>query len=88
MSNIKHGVLPGTQIRLSNSKYLLPSITSVINQADSEDRRSFAVLTSDKDESSDGFLDSMDPDKEDVLDMDLDASSNQKEDFIKSVTNR
>ncbi|XP_028033958.1 transcription-associated protein 1 isoform X2 [Bombyx mandarina] len=79
---------PSTQIRLSNPKYLLPSISSVINQADSEDRKSFIIFSSVKEESSDGFSDSLDPDKEDVLDMDLDASSTHKEDFTKNVPNR
>ncbi|XP_030041101.2 transcription-associated protein 1 isoform X2 [Manduca sexta] len=77
-----------TQIRLSNPKYLLPSITSVINTADSEDRKSFSIYSSVKEESTDGFSDTIDPDKEDVLDMDLDSSSNQKEDFTKNVPDR
>ncbi|KPJ20771.1 Transformation/transcription domain-associated protein [Papilio xuthus] len=40
-----------TQIRLSNSKYLVPSISAVINLADSEDRKSFVVFNSVKEES-------------------------------------
>ncbi|KAG7311694.1 hypothetical protein JYU34_002748 [Plutella xylostella] len=82
-------VVPNTQIRLSNTKYLLPSITSVINWADSEERKSFVIFTSVKEESVDGFNDSIDPDKEDVLDMDLDSNSNQKpEELTKQVPNR
>ncbi|CAH0749160.1 unnamed protein product [Diatraea saccharalis] len=77
-----------TQIRLSNSKYLLPNIAAVINWADSEERKSFVIFSSVKEESSDGFTDSIDPDKEDVLDMDLDSSSNQKEDVTKNAPNR
>ncbi|XP_038211764.1 transcription-associated protein 1 isoform X1 [Zerene cesonia] len=77
-----------TQIRLSNTKYLLPNITAVINWADSEERKSFAIFSNVKEESSDGFSDSLDPDKEDVLDMDLDSSSNQKDDLTKNVPNR
>ncbi|CAH2988559.1 unnamed protein product [Chilo suppressalis] len=77
-----------TQIRLSNTKYLLPNIGAVINWADSEERKSFVIFSSVKEESSDGFSDSIDPDKEDVLDMDLDSSSNQKEDVTKNAPNR
>ncbi|XP_063838916.1 transcription-associated protein 1 [Ostrinia nubilalis] len=77
-----------TQIRLSNTKYLLPNIAAVINWADSEERKSFVVFSSVKEESSDGFTDSMDPDKDDVLDMDLDSNSNQKEDVTKNAPNR
>ncbi|XP_046961593.1 transcription-associated protein 1 isoform X1 [Vanessa cardui] len=74
-----------SQIRLSNSKYLLPNITAVINWADSEERKSFVIFSNVKEESADGFSDSLDPDKEDVLDMDLDSSSNQKDDLTKNV---
>ncbi|XP_052746122.1 transcription-associated protein 1 isoform X5 [Bicyclus anynana] len=77
-----------TQIRLSNTKYLLPNIAAVINWADSEDRKSFVIFSTVKEESADGFSDSLDPDKEDVLDMDLDSSSNQKDDLTKNVPNR
>lgn len=78
----------GTQIRLSNTKYLLPNISAVINWADSEERKSFVIFSSVKEESSDGFSDSLETDKEDVLDMDLDSSSNQKEDITKNVPDR
>lgn len=78
----------GTQIRLSNTKYLLPSISSVINTGDTEDRKSFVIYSSVKEEATDGFSDSIDPDKEDVLDMDLDSSSNTKEDIVKPAPNR
>ncbi|XP_049868860.1 transcription-associated protein 1 isoform X2 [Pectinophora gossypiella] len=77
-----------SQIRLSNTKYLLPSITAVINWADSEERKSFVIFSSVKEESSDGFSDSLDPDKEDVLDMDLDSNSTHKEDLTKNQPNR
>ncbi|XP_026322829.1 transcription-associated protein 1 isoform X2 [Hyposmocoma kahamanoa] len=77
-----------TQIRLSNTKYLLPNISAVINWADSEERKSFVIFSSVKEESSDGFSDSLETDKEDVLDMDLDSSSNQKEDVTKNVPDR
>ncbi|XP_041986434.1 transcription-associated protein 1 isoform X2 [Aricia agestis] len=77
-----------TQIRLSNTKYLLPNITSVINLADSEERKSFMIFSSVKEETIEGFNDSLDPEKEDVLDMDLDSSSNQKDDLTKNVPNR
>lgn len=60
----------------------------MINWADSEDRKSFVIFSSVKEESSDGFSDSMDPDKDDVLDMDLDSNSNQKEDVTKNAPNR
>lgn len=60
----------------------------MINSADSEERKSFVIFSTVKEESSDGFSDSLEADKEDVLDMDLDSSSNQKEDCTKSVTNR
>ncbi|XP_073941495.1 transcription-associated protein Nipped-A isoform X1 [Choristoneura fumiferana] len=80
---------PNTQIHLSNTKYLLPSISAVINWADSEERKSFVTLSAVKEEATDGYGDSsLDPDKEDVLDMDLDSSSNPKEDITKNVPNR
>ncbi|XP_013181191.1 PREDICTED: transformation/transcription domain-associated protein [Papilio xuthus] len=77
-----------TQIRLSNSKYLVPSISAVINLADSEDRKSFVVFNSVKEESAEGFSETIETDKEDVLDMDLDSNSNQKDDLTKNVPNR
>lgn len=78
----------GTQIRLSNAKYLVPSITAVINLGTSEDRKSFVVYNSVKEESAEGFSETMETDKEDVLDMDLDSNSNQKDDLTKNVPNR
>lgn len=60
----------------------------MINWADSEERKSFVIFSSVKEESIDGFSDSLDPDKEDVLDMDLDSNSNQKDDLTKNVPNR
>ncbi|XP_068621131.1 transcription-associated protein 1 isoform X2 [Battus philenor] len=77
-----------TQIRLSNPKYFLPNISAVINWADSEDRKSFVIFSNMKEESVDGLNDTIDPDKEDVLDMDLDSNSNQKDDLTKNVPNR
>ncbi|XP_045458905.1 transcription-associated protein 1 [Melitaea cinxia] len=80
--------VPTSQIRLSNSKYLLPNITAVINWADSEERKSFVIFSNVKEETADGYSDSLDPDKEDVLDMDLDSNSNPKDDLTKNVPNR
>lgn len=61
----------------------------MINWADSEERKSFVTLSAVKEEATDGYGDSsLDPDKEDVLDMDLDSSSNPKEDTTKNVPNR
>lgn len=77
-----------SQIRLSNSKYLLPNITAVINWADSEERKSFVIFSNVKEETADGYNDSLDPEKEDVLDMDLDSNSNPKDDLTKNVPNR
>lgn len=41
-----------------------------------------------KEETADGYSDSLDPEKEDVLDMDLDSNSNPKDDLTKNVPNR
>lgn len=41
-----------------------------------------------KEETVDSASESLDPDKEDVLDMDLDSSSNTKDDLTKNVPNR
>ncbi|XP_050675423.1 transcription-associated protein 1 [Leptidea sinapis] len=77
-----------TQIRLSNPKYLLPNISAVISSADSEERKSFTILSNVKEEAADGFSDSLEADKEDVLDMDLDSNSNQKDDLTRNAPNR
>ncbi|GBP94496.1 hypothetical protein EVAR_95223_1 [Eumeta japonica] len=66
---------------------LLPNITAVINWGDSENAN-LLVTCSVKEESSDGFNDSLDMDKDDVMDMDLDSNSNQKDDLNKQVPNR
>lgn len=77
------------QIRLSNSNYLLPNISSVINWADSEERKSFVMYANVKEEASDGFSDSTDIDKDDVLEMDLDSTNSaQRDDTIKQLPNR
>ncbi|GBP38089.1 hypothetical protein EVAR_95217_1 [Eumeta japonica] len=81
-------IVSNTQIRLTNNKNLLPNITAVINWGDSEERKSFVTYSSVKEESSDGFNDSLDMDKDDVMDMDLDSNSNQKDDLNKQVPNR
>lgn len=73
---------------MSNSKYLLPNIAAVINTADVEEKKSFIMFSNVKEESADSASDSLDPDKEDVLDMDLDSSSNTKDDLTKNVPNR
>ncbi|VVC99481.1 unnamed protein product [Leptidea sinapis] len=68
--------------------YLLPNISAVISSADSEERKSFTILSNVKEEAADGFSDSLEADKEDVLDMDLDSNSNQKDDLTRNAPNR
>ncbi|KOB75140.1 Transformation/transcription domain-associated protein [Operophtera brumata] len=67
--------------------FWIKHISSVINTGDTEERKSFVIYSSVKEEATDGFSDTIDPDKEDVLDMDLDSSSNQKEDIVKPAPN-
>ncbi|KPJ11920.1 Transformation/transcription domain-associated protein [Papilio machaon] len=60
----------------------------LINYVYSEDRKSFVVSNTVKEESAEGFSETIETDKEDVLDMDLDSNSNQKDDLTKNVPNR
>lgn len=82
--------ISGTQIHISNEINLLPSIASVINLADCDEKKNFVIYTS-MEEVSDNY-DILDQDKEDVLDMDLssvDSNSNNRRDEIdRQVPNR
>lgn len=58
-----------TQIQMSNQDTLLPSVTSVINMADSEEHKNFIIYSSIKEEPQD-ISETADI-KDDILDMDL-----------------
>ncbi|XP_043599030.1 transformation/transcription domain-associated protein isoform X1 [Bombus pyrosoma] len=58
-----------TQIQMSNQDTLLPSITSVINMADSEEHKNFIIYSSIKEEPQD-ISETTDV-KDEILDMDL-----------------
>ncbi|XP_058058029.1 transcription-associated protein 1 isoform X2 [Anopheles bellator] len=77
-----------TQIQNSVEAHLLPSISSVINFADPEERKNFVIYTTIQNESTDAF----DPieDKEDAFDMDMSVDSNisRHEESERPVANR
>ncbi|XP_015602005.1 transformation/transcription domain-associated protein [Cephus cinctus] len=58
-----------TQIQMTNQDTLLPSVTSIINMADSEEHKNFVIYTTVKEEPQD-ISESGDV-KDDILDMDL-----------------
>ncbi|XP_046480160.1 transformation/transcription domain-associated protein [Neodiprion pinetum] len=58
-----------TQVQLANEDTLLPSITSVINMADSEEHKNFVIYTSVKEEPRDIY--ETNDVKDEILDMDL-----------------
>ncbi|XP_053690427.1 transcription-associated protein 1 [Sabethes cyaneus] len=76
------------QIQNSNDNHLLPSISSVINFADSDEKENFVIYTSLQNESTETF----DPieDKEDAFDMDMSVDSNisRHEESERLVANR
>lgn len=77
-----------TQIQNANEMHLLPSISSVINCADSEEKKDFVIYTplqTDQGEQLETI-----EDKEDVFDMDMSVDSNisRREDSERPVPNR
>lgn len=77
-----------TQIQNANESHLLPSISSVINLADSDEKDNFVIYTSMQNVPSDAF-DSIE-DKEDAFDMDMSVDSNisRREESERPVANR
>lgn len=77
-----------TQIQNANDKHLLPSISSVINLADSEEKNNFVIYTSLQNDPTDSF-DTIE-DKEDAFDMDMSVDSNisRREESERPVANR
>lgn len=77
-----------TQIQSASDSHLLPSISSVINLADSDEKKHFVIYTSLPNESMDMF-DSIE-DKEDAFDMDMtvDANISRREASERPVQNR
>ena len=75
------------QIKNSNDSHLLPSISSVINLADSEEKNNFVIYTSLQNDHTD--LDLIE-DKEDAIDMDMSVDSNvsRREESERPVLNR
>lgn len=77
-----------TQIQNANEAHLLPSISSVINLADSDEKKNFVIYTSLQNDPTDTF----DPieDKEDAFDMEMsvDPSVSRREESERPVTNR
>lgn len=80
-------VVRSKRIRVNNPEHLLPGISSVITNASAEDQKSFIMFSNVKEEAPDGF-DTIDPVKEDVLDMDLDSTNSTQKEDIKQVPNR
>lgn len=78
-----------TPIQNSNENHLLPSISSVINLADSEEKNNFVIYTSKLQNESTDSLDSIE-DKEDAFDMDMSVDSNisRREESERPVSNR
>lgn len=77
-----------TQIQNSCDNHLLPSISSVINLADSDEKKNFVIYTSMQNDPTDSF----DPieDKEDAFDMDMSVDPNisRREESERPVVNR
>ncbi|XP_062715059.1 transcription-associated protein 1 [Aedes albopictus] len=77
-----------TQIQNSNENHLLPSISSVINLAESDEKKNFVIYTSLQNDPTETF----DPieDKEDAFDMDMSVDSNisRHEESERPVANR
>lgn len=77
-----------TQIQNSSDSHLLPSISSVINLTDSEERKDFVIYTPSQSDQPDIF-DSIE-DKEDAFDMDMNVDLNisRREESERPVANR
>lgn len=77
-----------TQIRNANEAHLLPSITSVINLTDSEEKKDFVIYTQITNDQPDIF-DTVE-DKEDNFDMDMNVDLNisRREESERPVANR
>ncbi|EAT34853.1 AAEL012951-PA, partial [Aedes aegypti] len=77
-----------TQIQNSNENHLLPSISSVINLAESDEKKNFVIYTSLQNDPTETF-DSIE-DKEDAFDMDMSVDSNisRHEESERPVANR
>lgn len=77
-----------TQIRNANDAHLLPSISSVINFSDSEEKKDFVIYTPVQSDQPDIF-DSIE-DKEDNFDMDMNVDLNvsRREESERPVVNR
>lgn len=78
-----------TSIQNSNENHLLPSISSVINLADSEEKNNFVIYTSKLQNESTDSLDSIE-DKDDAFDMDMSVDSNisRREESERPINNR
>lgn len=76
-----------SQIKNSNDSHLLPSITSVINLADSEEKNNFVIYTSLQPDQHD--LNVLE-DKEDAIDMEMSVDTNisRREESERPVENR
>jgi transformation/transcription domain-associated protein len=76
-----------SQIKNSNDTHLLPSITSVINLADSEEKNNFVIYTSLQPDQHDI---SLVEDKEDAIDMEMNVDNNvtRREESERPVENR
>lgn len=76
-----------SQIKNSNDAHLLPSITSVINLADSEEKNNFVIYTSMQPDQHD--LNVLE-DKEDAIDMEMSVDTNlsRREESERPVENR
>lgn len=77
-----------SQIKNSNDSHILPSITSVINLADSEEKNNFVIYTSLQPDQVDS---SVFEDKEDAIDMEMNVDNNnitRREESERPVENR
>lgn len=76
-----------SQIKNSNETHLLPSITSVINLADSEEKNNFVIYTSLQPEQHDM---NVSEDKEDAIDMEMNVDNNisKREESERPMENR
>lgn len=76
---------------MTNEQNLLPSIASVINLADCDEKKKFVIYTSMREELPESY-DSSEQDKEDIIDMDLssvDSNTNsRRDDLEKQLPNR
>lgn len=77
-----------TQIQNNNESHLLPSISSVINLTDSDEKRDFVIYTPSQSDQPDIF-DNIE-DKEDAFDMDMNVELNisRREESERPVANR